>query len=274
MSSSSKRIIDSYTNGTEDTRVEINRSSSLEFFYTKKHLEGYIKSTDKVLEIGCATGHYAFYYADKCNIYHGVDIVPKHIQIFEEKIKQSEHKNLSCGVGDATSLSSIKDNSFDVVLCLGPMYHLPPSERELTFAECKRVCKPDGILAFAYINKIGVYVGGCIIDKSHYPNKNANERVLENGVDDIRPDMFYFSTPEEMNLIAKKQGLTYIKNLGTDFFVTYDIVNNMSDEQFEVMRPLYDQMVSHESCTGMSNHALLICRKWSLAVVGWAAHYV
>ena len=64
-----------------------------------------------------------------------------------------------------------------------------------------------------------------------------------------------------MNITASKYALHKIKNLGTDFFITMDIVNSMNDEQFEIMRPLYDQMTSHESCTGMSNHALLVCRK-------------
>lgn len=64
-----------------------------------------------------------------------------------------------------------------------------------------------------------------------------------------------------MNENAAKHGLSKIKNLGTDFFVTMGVVDSMSDEQFEIMRPLYDQMTSHESCAGMSNHALLVCRK-------------
>ncbi len=140
------------------------------------------------------------------------------------------------------------------------MYHLPPHERELVLAECTRVCKDGGIVAFAYINKIGVYAGGCIVD-SNYPNQQANKFVLEHGTDDIRPDIFFFTTPEEMNIAISKYGLSKIKNLGTDFFITMNIVNKMTDEEFEIMRPLYDQMTSFESCTGMSNHALLICRK-------------
>ena len=140
------------------------------------------------------------------------------------------------------------------------MYHLPPNERELVFAECARVCKMNGVIALAYINKIGVYTGACILD-SRYPNEEANRCVIENGTDDARPDTFFYTTPEEMNTVAVKYGLSKIKNLGTDFFITMNIVDSMSDEQFELMRPLYNQMTSYESCTGMSNHALLVCRK-------------
>ena len=260
MSTNENKILEQYSQVKEDERAALSRSTGLEFHYTKKHLEGFIKKTDKVLEVGCATGYYGFYYADKCQEYLGIDIVPEQICFFQQKIIEREIRNISCQVGDATNLNGIEDNSFDVVLCLGPMYHLPPDERELVFAQCKRVCKSNGIIAFAYINKIGVYAGACIID-NRYPNEQANRCVIENGTDDVRPDTFFFTTPEEMNALTVKYGLSKIKNLGTDFFITMNLVNAMSDEEFEVMRPLYDQMTSYESCTGMSNHALLICRK-------------
>jgi SAM-dependent methyltransferase len=260
MSTNKNKILEQYSLGKEDERAASSRSSSLEFHYTKKHLEGLIKKTDRVLEVGCATGHYGLHYSDQCKEYVGIDIVPSHIEIFDKKIIGHQLDNVFCSVGDATNLAGIPDTSFDVVLCLGPMYHLSPAERELAFAECARVCKNGGVLAFAYINKIGVYAGACIRD-IRYPNRLANRCVLENGTDDLRPDTFFFTTPEEINIVAAKYGLRKIKNLGTDFFVTMNIVDSMSDEQFELMCPLYDQMTSHESCTGMSNHALLVCRK-------------
>lgn len=260
MSNNENKILEQYSLGKEDGRAASSRSSSLEFYYTKKHLEGLIKKTDSVLEVGCATGYYGLYYADKCQEYLGVDIVPDHINLFKQKIIESRYNNISCQIGDATNLNGIDDERFDVVLCLGPMYHLPPNERELVFAECARVCKNGGFIAFAYISKIGVYAGACIID-SRYPNQQANKCVIENGTDDLRPDTFFFTTPEAMNTVATKYGLSKIKNLGTDFFITMNIVDSMSNEQFEIMRPIYDQMTSYESCTGMSNHALLVCRK-------------
>ena len=67
-------------------------------------------------------------------------------------------------------------------------------------------------------------------------------------------------TNEDIETVALKFGFEKIKNLGTDFMVTRKIVDDMSDEKFEIMKPLYDYMTSYESCTGMSNHASLICK--------------
>lgn len=76
----------------------------------------------------------------------------------------------------------------------------------------------------------------------------------------MRPELFFYTTPEEMEETAIRYGLHKVKNLGTNFMCLLHRVNDMTDEQFEVMRPLYDQMASHESCTGMAGHALLICK--------------
>ena len=142
MSSNEDLIRLNYGDGTrEDGRSTRLRSESLEFHYTKKIMGEFIRKTDRVLEIGCATGYYTMHFADKCKEYAGVDLLPEHIEIFSRKIKENNLANVSCQVGDATNLINIPGNSFDVVCCFGPMYHLPPGERELVFAECLRAAR-------------------------------------------------------------------------------------------------------------------------------------
>lgn len=260
MSSNQDKIFDRYTVGKEDGRETYSRNDGLEYHYTKKHLEGFINPTDTVLEIGCAAGYYGFYYANKCREYVGIDLFPPHIELLNHRIKEGKITNMSAQVGDAINLENITDNSFDVVLCLGPMYHLPKEERELAFKEAARVCKEGGILAFAYIVSIGTYAGACVL-YSNYPNEKTNDYVLNKGMDDMRPELFFYTMPEDMEETATRYGLRKVKNLGTNFMCLLHRVNDMTDEQFEVMRPLYDQMASHESCTGMAGHALLICKK-------------
>jgi len=267
MDSYKDRIVAHYEDYTaragEDNRATSSRAASLEFHYTKKAMAEHITKNCRVLEVGCATGYYGMHFADKCAEYVGIDLFPHHIDIFQRKIQESGANNLSCHVGDATNLEGICDNSFDVVCCFGPMYHLPPEKRELVFAECARVCKPGGVIAFAYINKIGVYVGACVHDelRAFYPSKVANETIIKLGTDDNKREIFYFTMPEEMEAVATRHGLSKIRNMGTDFFVTMSVVDNMDEEKFELFMELSDEMVKYESCTGMSNHALLICRK-------------
>jgi len=252
-----------YTNRAgEDNRATSSRSASLEFYYTKKILDNFISGDNRILEVGCGTGYYGFHYADKCKEYFGIDLFPHHIEIFRRKIQESGIGNLSCNVGDATHLDSIEDNCFDVVLCLGPMYHLPPDKRELVFAECKRVCKNGGVVVFAFINKIGTYFGAILHDdlRGKYPNQQANDAILKQGInDDDAP--FFFTTPEEMVSAAARHGLSKVRVAGLDFFNLTAIADKMNDEKFGFYLELLDEAISFESCAGMSEHALLICKK-------------
>ena len=261
MSHNEKTVVDNYSNTSfEENRASSSRANSMEFHYTKKALSGFINKDTSVLEIGCGTGYYGMFFTDKCKNYTGIDLSPDNIKTFQDKINNSNLKNLYALVGDATNLTSLCDKSYDVVLVLGPMYHLDSREREKVFDESRRICKDNGIIAYAYINKIGVYIKGCLMAPEKYPNKEVNNNVLIKGIDDIRPDLFFFTMPEEMEEMANKHHLTILKNMGVDFVFNDNLINNMNDEQLEAWMEISDIMYSSSSCTGVSNHALLICR--------------
>ena len=263
MSSNEKAVTAHYRDTGEEHRATESRYAELEFYYTKKHISHYIGPLSSVIELGCGTGYYAMYFSAQCKTYVGVDLTPENIELLNQKAAARGLKNVTGVVGDATTLNGIPSASFDVVLCLGPLYHLPPNERKLVFAECHRICKSSGIAVFAYISKVGAYAGACIHDdlRANYPNAGANRQVLQKGTDDLQPGLFFYTMPEEIELVAAAHGFAKIKNLGTDFFITKSVVDAMSDEKFALLRPLLDQMAFHESCTGMSNHAVLVCQK-------------
>ena len=263
MASSQEKILSYYNSYNEDNRENESRAAGLEFHYTKKLLSEYITPEARVIELGCATGYYGMLFADKCAEYTGVDLSPANIAIFREKITTERKENVHALVGDATALTGFYDNSFSVVLCLGPMYHLPKEERLKVFDECCRVARPGAILAFAYINGLGAYVAACVHDKlrSTYPNTETNYNVLMLGTDDQLPGVFFFTSPEEMEHDAKLSNLEVIKNHGVNFHFAACAVDVMNDEQFQCYMELIDKMSESSSCTGLSAHALLICRK-------------
>jgi Methylase involved in ubiquinone/menaquinone biosynthesis len=263
MSLNEDKVLEYYDEYDEDGRAASSRGHNFEFEYTEKILEKYITADCKVLEVGCGAGYYGLRFAGRCGSYVGVDLVPKNVAVFEEKIAEKQLSNVKALVGDATDLRQFADGSFDVVLCLGPMYHLPEDERQKVFSECLRVLKPEGIAAFAYINRLGVYAGACVNDdlRGEYPNAATNRAVFEQNTDDKKPGVFYFTSPEEMEADAEKHGFSVAENRGLDFFFMFSAVNGMSGEQLECYAELADRMSESRSCVGLSNHALLICAR-------------
>ena len=64
--------------GGEDNRATFSRSAGLEFHYTKKIINDFISRDSRILEIGCGTGYYGMYFADKCMKYVGIDLFQNH----------------------------------------------------------------------------------------------------------------------------------------------------------------------------------------------------
>lgn len=260
MSSNAEKIREFYSSGGEEGRADRNRSAEIEFHYTKKHLHPFIQADSRVLELGCGTGYYALCFAPQCAEYVGVDISPENIALFQKNIGAAGFTNIHPCVGDATALQNFADDSFDVVLALGPMYHLPREERQRVFEECRRVARDGAIAAFSYINGIGVYAGACVNWKDIYPNRKSNHYIFEKHTDDERPDVFFFTSPEEMEEDGASHGFSVIGNYGLDFFFEADAIDQMSEEQYACYLELADRMSASRSCTGLANHALLICR--------------
>jgi SAM-dependent methyltransferase len=262
MASNAEKIIRRYGDGTrEEKRSDGNRGDYvMEYFYTKKILDRYITKESSVLEIGCGTGYYGLYLADKCKKYLGIDITPGNIDLFQKKINENKLTNVEVEIADAIDLNFIDDNTYDIVLVFGPVYHLPPNESQLVFNESKRICKQNGLIMFAYINKIGVYFTGCINEADTYPNKQKNQSLLMDGIDDSRDNIYWFTMPEEMEANAHKIGLTILDNLGVDFTIIPEMYSNTSERK-EVWKEITDFLCNSKSCTGFANHAVMVCKK-------------
>ena len=89
----------------------------------------------------------------------------------------------------------------------------------------------------------------------------ANKYFLEYNRAYDNPEVFFLTSPEEMEEDAKRIGLKVLKNCGLDFFFAQSAINRMDEEQFMSYMQLADKLSESPSCTGLADHALLICRK-------------
>lgn len=257
-----QKVIEVYSGGSEINRAKETGEYGMEFIYTKKALDPYITKKKKVIEIGCGGGYYLMHYAPKCAKYLGIDLSPVNVKIVKEQIKASGYKNTSAKIGDATDLINVANESYDVVLCLGPLYHLNREDRKKCILECKRICKPDGIIVFAFINKLGVMAKyGHGVGWKHILTPHIGKCVLEKGTDDVHTDVFYYTTPEELIEDTGNIGLKRIRITGVDFLILEKEIEEFSEEQRNVWFQYADLVVQSEYAAALSNHALFICQK-------------
>lgn len=110
----------------------------------------------RIIDIGGGTGIYSSWLASLGHDVHLVDIVRSHIE------NASTIGSFTAAVGDARSLEQ-EDGSCDVALLLGPLYHLPDAaDRRQALAEARRVVRPGGMIAAAFISRLAVPLDGFV----------------------------------------------------------------------------------------------------------------
>lgn len=180
--------------------------------------------------------------------YTGIDLVPDNIVRMREHIAEERLCNVTAEIGDGDDLTGLADDAFDVVLCLGPMYHLSPDDLARAGRIASAILRPGGLAAFAYINRLGLYAGAVCNWPAVYPNPRTSHFVFDLSADDMRPDLFYYTSPGEMAALAASNGLTLERQVGLDFFFASGVIDHMTDEQYACWRDLADRMSDSEYC--------------------------
>jgi ubiquinone/menaquinone biosynthesis C-methylase UbiE len=149
--------LEHYASGVERTRLAsgpglVQRERTREI--VSRHLP---PPPAVVLDVGGGPGVYATWLAAKGFDVHLVDAVPLHVQRAVEASAGQPHSALkSAVIGDARSLHW-SNASVDVVLLLGPLYHLTKRvDRLKVLREAGRVLRPGGVvLASEKAAKVG-----------------------------------------------------------------------------------------------------------------------
>jgi SAM-dependent methyltransferase len=139
-------VVDIYTAGDEEARM-IKDRNQLEWIRTCELLKRWLPSAPaKVIDIGGGPGRQARHLLDLGYDVTLYDLVPRHIQ-------QATTRGLTAHLADARNLPTL-DATAEIVLELGPLYHLPhPEDRAKALAEAWRVCALGGIVVVAALSR-------------------------------------------------------------------------------------------------------------------------
>ena len=256
-----KIVKDYYEQTDEDGRLDRSRHGQLEYATTMHYIHKFADSKSKVLEVGAATGRYSIALAKEGMDVTAVELVEKNLEILKENSKGIA--NIHPMQGDATKLSSLDDNSFDVTLVLGPMYHLyDRDDAYKAIDEAIRVTKPGGTIMFAFISVFSImYI--------NYFNGNWRKGEKENFTEDYRVKHFKgqlftgYDVTEFEDLFTKKS-VEHITTTGTDGDITSVELRSdfeISDEDFEAFFKWYLAFSEKRELLGTSTHLLYICKK-------------
>ena len=274
-----------YEKFDEDHRLK-TRHGQVEFFVTMKNIlaaanGGFLKAQEgasdsersqdlkaadparpniplKILDVGAATGAYSVPLSRQGFDVTAVELVPSNLQKLRAK-----HEKVKCWQGDARDLHFLDGAAFDIVLLLGPLYHLHAEEDKLkALAEAARVAKKGGLIFCAYTmneyavtqycfgqNKIKENFAAGQIDKSF-------KTVSRDG------DLYSYVRLEDINALKEKSGLERVKIFSPDGPADYmrHELNAMDQETFELFKNYALEISERPELLGAGSHIVDVLR--------------
>lgn len=140
-------LAEHYASGDEQCRLTGTPHGRLEFLRTQELLRRVLTPSARVLDVGGGTGVHAEWLARDGHAVQLIDVVPDHVDA------AGRIPGVAASVGDARELA-VEDGSVDVVLLLGPLYHLvDAADRARALAQARRVLRAGGVVAAAGISR-------------------------------------------------------------------------------------------------------------------------
>ncbi len=261
MSTRTEIVSGFYDRADEDTRLRRSRHGQLEYAVTMRYIHRFAAPGARVLEVGAGTGRYSVALAKEGMDVTAVELVESNYAVLLENSRGVE--NIRPVRGDATDLGAFPDDTFDVTLVLGPMYHLY-EERDVHRAidEAVRVTKKGGTVLFAFISVFGIMY-------ANYLNGNWAAGQEENFTADYRirhfkEQLFTGYDVTEFEGLFEGKPVEWITTAGTDGIL--EAIEDrddfrITDADFPAFTDWYMVFAEKRELLGNTNHLLYICRK-------------
>ncbi len=255
-------LVDFYTTHCDEDSRLLSKHGRIEFLTTAKYVEKYLKDGMKIMEIGAATGRYSHYFAQKGFEVDAVELIEHNIEIFKSKTQPDE--KISIRQGNALDLSDYADNTYDVTLLFGPMYHLyTVEEQKKALSEAMRITKIGGFVFVAY----------CMLEPAMLMSfkNNRIKMLIEQGEYDPVTLKAYFPphgifklyTTDEIFELTEELNAQRLHFLATDGYARHmrEAIEQMDNETYELYLKHHFKTCERQDLIGLSHHTLDILKK-------------
>ena len=247
----------------EDVRLNRSRQGQLEYFITMNYIHRFLNKGDRILEIGAGTGRYSVTMAKEGYKVSAVELVDKNFDELKKNAKGID--NIECFKGDALDLGRFQDNTFDMTLVFGPMYHLYDSiDQHKALDEAIRVTKSGGIILVAFLSAHAIICTNYLYDWMS-TIEGLKENFDENyNVRHFKEQLFTGFDIVEFEELFKDKNVEHITTIAVDNVLEVAEKRpdfSLTDEEFAAFCDYQLHICEKREMLGNSSHLLYICRK-------------
>ena len=256
----SKELEQYYNKFCEEKRLT-RRHGNVEYVTSMKYIHKYLEDKQaKILDVGAGTGRYSVQLSKE-----GYDVTAVELVNYNLGILKSKKSSVKAYQGTALNLSRFEENTFDMTLIFGPMYHLYTAEDKVkALKEAKRVTRPGGKILVAYcMNEYSILTYG--FKENHMTESLQKGKVNADFHVVAEPeDLYDYVRLEDIDAInAGAGGLRRLQIVAADGPANYmrSVLNAMDEETYETFISYHLSTCERPELLGASAHTLDILEK-------------
>ncbi len=253
-----------YAGAVEEKRLFYTKANETEFIITKHYIHKYLKPAAKILDVGAGCGAYTQALAEEGFYIDAIDLHPDNVAKMKELFK--DKLNVSVQQGNALDLHDFPDNLYDLVLELGPIYHLESIEQRVkAIKEATRVAKTGAPIFVSFVLQDAPLIE--YIFQSENPAEEINEIGYERDtalVTDNTGSSIQLHTIAAIDELTEKALSSLPVSKGPRFAqdglsqVIRESVNNMSEGSYNEWIQYLKATAERPDLMGYSNHVVQI----------------
>ena len=173
--SDSVETVRDYYDAAVEKEWERLKKNFFELEINRRYIDRYVNPGDRVLDVGGGPGRYSLYLAERGADVTLLDLSPGNVAFAREKAKE-KGLSLQIDCADARDLAGKTEGLYDVVLLMGPLYHLQSEEdRRRAVEECLKRLKPGGVLCVAFVSVVAgmIYAARTVPDSILWESESA-----------------------------------------------------------------------------------------------------